>query len=217
MAQLAMFPLGMVLFPGALLPLHVFEPRYRQLTDDVLAGDREFGVTLIERGSEVGGGDLRTLAGTVARVEHAERFDDGRWALMCVGDRRIRVDRWFDDAPYPQAEVTEWPDGPSTVADGDYQTLVGLLRRTLALKTEIGEPAVPATVDLDDDPAAGSYQVAAFSPLGPSDRQRVLVAETAADRIALLRALLVDELELLTARIGMDPPGDLGHPSQGEA
>ena len=70
-----MFPLGGVLLPGAVLPLHVFEPRYRQLVVDCLAdddGDPEFGVTLIERGSEVGGGDQRTDVGVVARMVRVE-------------------------------------------------------------------------------------------------------------------------------------------------
>ena len=80
-----MFPLSSVLFPGAELPLHVFEPRYRELTDDCLAGDGEFGVVLIARGSEVGGGDQRFGVGTVAHIEAASPFDDGRWALLAEG------------------------------------------------------------------------------------------------------------------------------------
>ncbi|HEV7759443.1 MAG TPA: LON peptidase substrate-binding domain-containing protein, partial [Acidimicrobiales bacterium] len=99
-----MFPLGTVLVPGMLLPLHVFEPRYRQMLDDCLAGDRTFGVVLIERGSEVGGGDVRTGVGTLARILQAEQAADGRWALMAVGARRIRIDRWLPDDPYPRAE-----------------------------------------------------------------------------------------------------------------
>ena len=82
-----MFPLGTVLFPYAVLPLHVFEPRYRVMTRRCLDGDREFGVVLIERGSEVGGGDVRFGVGTIARiVQVAEtarrrlRARDGRLA-----------------------------------------------------------------------------------------------------------------------------------------
>ena len=87
-----MFPLGTVLFPHALLPLHVFEPRYRLMTERVLRGDGEFGVVLIERGSEVGGGDTRFDVGTVARVVRAQELPDGGYALATVGIRRIRVD-----------------------------------------------------------------------------------------------------------------------------
>ena len=66
-----MFPLGSVLLPSMVLPLHVFEPRYRALVRDVLDGDGEFGVCLISRGHEVGGDDVRTDVGTVARVHEA--------------------------------------------------------------------------------------------------------------------------------------------------
>src|SRR5688500_13997113 len=110
MAELPMFPLGSVLLPGMFLPLHVFEPRYRAMVEHCLAGDHEFGVVLIERGREVGGGDVRTHAGTVARIAEARQFADGRWALAAVGMRRIRVEAWLEDDPYPRAEVVEWPD-----------------------------------------------------------------------------------------------------------
>ena len=89
--RLPMFPLGSVLVPSAGLPLHVFEPRYRALVQDCLAGDREFGVVLIERGSEVGGDDVRTSVGTVARIVEATELPDGRWAVAAVGVRRVRV------------------------------------------------------------------------------------------------------------------------------
>ena len=98
-----MFPLGSVLFPSLVLPLHVFEERYRTLMRHVLDGDHEFGVCLIERGSEVGGGDFRSGIGTVATVQEAAELPDGRWAVVTVGTRRIRVERWLDDDPYPRA------------------------------------------------------------------------------------------------------------------
>ena len=109
-----MFPLQSVLVPHALLPLHVFEPRYREMVDDVLVGEpREFGVVLIERGSEVGGGDVRSDIGTLARIVQAQPFPDGRWALATVGTRRIVVDEWQIDDPYPRAVVTPFEDEPA--------------------------------------------------------------------------------------------------------
>src|SRR6478752_3521250 len=102
-----MFPLGTVLFPHALLPLRVFEARYRLMTERALRGDGEFGVVLIERGSEVGGGDTRFDVGTVARIVRAQQLPDGGFALATVGIRRIRVTAWLVDDPYPQAEVVD--------------------------------------------------------------------------------------------------------------
>ena len=90
-----MFPLQTVLFPNAVLPLHVFEPRYRELTETCLRGDGRFGVVLIQRGSDVGGGDLRFSVGTVARIVEAARTPDGRYLLATVGSERLRVRRWL--------------------------------------------------------------------------------------------------------------------------
>ena len=103
MTELAMFPLGTVLFPRVFLPLHIFEPRYRQLARHCVDGDQEFGVVLIERGSEVGGRDVRTSVGTVARIVEAVELDDGRWVLGAVGTRRIRVREWL-----PENEFGHW-------------------------------------------------------------------------------------------------------------
>jgi len=208
-----MFPLGHVLLPSAYLPLHVFEPRYRQLVVDCLDGDQEFGVVLIERGSEVGGGETRTSVGTVARVVEAAQLDDGRWALGAVGTRRIRVVEWLPDQPYPMAEVDDWPepDAPPDLADR-VADAVRVLRRVLAVRAELGESVASATVELADDPVLASYQAVAVSPLGPADQQRLLEVEAASERVDQLAALLAEEETFLAQRLAMeaadDPDGD---------
>lgn len=200
-APLPMFPLGSVLFPTMVLPLHIFEDRYRALVTDCLAGEQEFGVCLIERGFEVGGGEERTAVGTVAQIVDAQQFDDGRWAIAAVGTRRFKVVDWLPDDPYPRALVEDWIDEPLT---GDLGTerneVVEALRRVLAKMAELGDPAPPVDTDIDADPTLASYQVATLSPLGPFDRQRILSTPTTGERIDRLRALLSDELEVLEAR-----------------
>lgn len=200
-----MFPLGMVLFPSMFLPLHVFEPRYRVLARHCMDGNREFGVVLIERGSEVGGNDVRTLAGTVAQIVDATELDDGRWVLGTVGTRRVRVHEWLTDDPYPRAEVEDWLDG--TVDDDlmpAYETVLSVLRRVLALKAELAEPAVDATIDLSDDPALGSFQASAVAPLGPVDQQQLLTAPDSSARLARLTELLGEEEMFLRARLRLE-------------
>jgi Lon protease-like protein len=197
-----MFPLGTVLFPSVVLPLHVFEPRYRQLTAECIERELEFGVVLIERGSEVGGGDLRTDVGTLARIVQAQPFPDGRWALATVGTRRVRVHEWQDDDPYPRAIVEHLPDDPpSSGAAAALEAAVAELRLVLARKAELGEPAAPATTELSDDVELASYQAAALSPFGPVDHQRLLAAPGPDARLALLRELLVEEREFLDQRL----------------
>ena len=197
-----MFPLGSVLFPTVVLPLHVFEERYRQLTRDCLEADREFGVVLIERGSEVGGGDVRSTVGTVARIVEAEEYPDGRFALVAVGVRRVVVDEWLPDDPYPQAEVHEWPDPEVDESAADLlAAMLAPFRRSVALKGELGESAVPATIELSEDPGEAAFQAAAVGPLGPLDQLRVLSTEAVPERLALLTTLFTEEAEVLEARL----------------
>lgn len=215
MPTLPMFPLGTVLLPSVVLPLHVFEPRYRELVEHCLADGREpeFGVVLIERGNEVGGGDTRSMVGTVARILEAAQFPDGRWALGTVGTRRVRVSAWLDDDPFPRAEVADWDDPrPGDDVQEGLRSCVGVLRRTLALAAELGDDVMPATVELSDDPVLASYQAVAVSPLGPSDRQKLLSASSADARIASLRSLLDDEVAVLERRMALEDHDDDGPP-----
>lgn len=204
-----MFPLGTVLLPGMLLPLHVFESRYRRLVEDCRAGEGTFGVVLIERGSEVGGGDARTNVGTLARILRTDELPDGRWLLAAVGMHRIKVHRWLPDDPYPLAEVEAWPDVVDEEAVSDWALseegwgeVAALVRRAAALRRELGEAAPPLGFELADDVVVASYQAMAAAPLGPADRQRLLEAGPLGVRRELLIALLNEQIEVLQARLG---------------
>ncbi len=200
---LPMFPLGSVLVPSAGLPLHVFEPRYRALVRDCLAGEKEFGVVLIARGSEVGGEDVRTDAGTVARIVESAELPDGRWAIAAVGVRRLRVLEWLPDDPYPIAEVADWPDPePGQEHPEALAACLRALRRALALSAEAGDPAAPATIELSDDPVLAGYQATAVAPIGPLDQHALLTAASPDARVAQLSDLLQDCIEVLTLRLG---------------
>ncbi|MGH9205172.1 MAG: LON peptidase substrate-binding domain-containing protein, partial [Acidimicrobiales bacterium] len=166
-----MFPLGTVLFPAQPLPLHIFEPRYRQLTSDCLRGNHEFGVVLIERGHEVGGDDTRFSIGTVARISEAVQLPDGRWALLAVGGRRIGVVTWLPDDPYPVALVENLPERRlEHRAASLLSSTEGAVRRILAMAAELGEPiSAPVTFTLDEDPHTALWQLCAVAPLTAVD------------------------------------------------
>lgn len=210
-----MFPLGSVLLPSMVLPLHIFEPRYREMMEVVMASaDQSFGVVLIEQGHEVGGEDRRSMVGTLARVLETDQAPDGRWAVVAVGIGRIRVDEWLRDAPFPQAMVSDWPD--DSVASEpqlqQYQSLLAQHRRLLALTSEMGYDVGPIQ-ELSEDPTLGSFQIAATAPLSTMDRYQVLSSPTLEDRLPLIErslesALMLAELELGQAMI--DPLGDTG-------
>ena len=199
---LPMFPLGSVLFPGLPLVLHVFEERYRALARHCLDGDRELGVVLIERGQEVGGGDVRFGVGTRSLIVEAVQTDDGRYGLGLVGVGRIRVDRWLPDDPYPRANVSDLADGdPGSDAWARRDALEALLRRVLAMQAELGQSAAPATVELSVDPGVATWQAAALAGLGPVDAQRLLEAPGADERLDLVASLLDDEALVLAQRV----------------
>ena len=173
----AMFPLGSVLFPYALLPLHVFEPRYRVMMRHCLQGDKEFGVVLIERGSEVGGGDVRFDVGTRARIVQANELPDGRWAVQCVGMQRLRVARWLDDDPFPRADTEDLPEPqPGAGAHAAAERVRAGLQDVLALWHQL-DARVPTEVpEVSNDPTRGLFELAALAPIGPLDAQAVLAA-----------------------------------------
>jgi uncharacterized protein len=197
--RLPMFPLSAVLFPHATMPLHVFEPRYRELLRDCLAGDARFGIVLIERGSEVGGGDERSSLGTRGVITQAAELPDGRWVLEIEGEALVAVEEWLPDDPYPVALVHDATPGPSP---GDAGPLVGAagqrVRRARALLAEQGgaPPLAPdLALDGGGDIDRAAWELCSVAPLSAYDAQRLLAAEDAPERLRLL-AELMEELEL---------------------
>ncbi len=199
--RVPMFPLGMVMFPFTAVPLRVFEPRYQTLLDNVLAGDRRFGITLIERGSEVGGGDDRFAVGTLVRVSGVADLEEGHRAIVVAGLERINVVKWLEDDPHPWAEVVPAPDEfASDCADLLDQARV-LLERVMALASELGADTAEVDLEVADDPTIASYQLAALSPVTSLDAQRLLEAPNARSRLELIVALLSERVEILRARL----------------
>lgn len=202
---MAMFPLGSVLVPGGVLSLHVFEPRYRALVQHCLAAEEpDFGVVLIDRGSEVGGGDVRRTIGTVARMAQVGQTDDGRYAVIAVGIARVRVNAWLPDDPFPLADVDQWPDDDELP---DHELLAATIQRTrraAALASELGDPAGDPSGELSDDPLFASYQLIDLAPVGAADAYDLLCAAGAAARVAALAALL-DDIEAAQAFRLQDP------------
>lgn len=206
--ELAMFPLGSVLLPGMPLPLRVFEPRYVAMLSSVLADtEHEFGVVLIERGSEVGGGDVRFGVGTVARVASVE-VGDGSIGLLATGDARFEVVRWLQDEPFPRAEVRELPAlelDASTASD--LAAAEAVVRATLTRASEFVELPWSPDVELSAEPAERIWQVAGIAPLGSMDQLALLRSRTAAE----LLTVLVDETRAADLRFGagwVDDPRD---------
>lgn len=189
--ELAMFPLESAFLPNQDLPLRIFEPRYVALVRHCVDTGEPFGVVLISRGREVGGGDTRCDVGVLSRI--TESFDHGsdRYSLLCRTGQRIRVCEWLSDDPYPRASVTPWPDEA-----GDTVTaaqLGAVEDRVLALFERIAQARGVVLPEREvllgpDEADAGQrlYTLATHIPIGASDRYSVLSAPSAADRLNAL-------------------------------
>jgi Lon protease-like protein len=199
---LAMFPLGVTVFPGQVVPLHVFEERYRILLSEITSegADASFGIVLIDRGHEVGGGDHRVLVATRVEILQAEEFDDGRWGVVTAGVERINIIEWLDDDPYPRAIVS-----PRKVADNggaSLDDLEELLVETIGHAARQEGVDLPGPFEFSSDPLTRLDQLSALSPLTAFDRQLVLEASTTANQIDALQNALTEKLTLLQAHLG---------------
>lgn len=198
-----MFPLGSVVFPFTAIPLRVFEPRYQHLLDDVLATDRSFGTVLIERGSEVGGGDVRFDVGTMVRVATVERLPEGdQRQIIVAAVSRIRIERWLAEEPYPRAEVSDWPDEDEEMDPGLIEEVEDSLRRVMALAGELGADTGGMTADLDDDPVIASYEAAALTPVTALDFYSLLTEPGPVARLHRCRRLLEESAEQIRGQLG---------------
>lgn len=199
-----MFPLGSVLLPSAVMPLHIFEPRYRSMMRDCMKTNNEFGVALIERGSEVGGGDQRMAYGCIAQIVEAEEFDDGRWFVAAVGTRRFTVTAWGIDDPYPFADIEVLDEDPGS---DTLSVLVDLASARLdevnRLRSELGARREPTQRLMSTDPALASFQIGALAPLGPLDRYRLLSTDAPETRLSFLIETLDEQIGDLEAQIAL--------------
>ena len=207
MPVMPMFPLGSVLMPAMPLPLRIFEPRYLKLLGDLVAAETpEFGVVLIERGQEVGGGEKRMSLGTIASVTDIGTSEEF-YGLESVGSRRFRVNAWLPDDPYPIADIDFLPDliwddtlMPSRVH------LETKVRQLLAFASEFGDLQYSADVELSDDPMEACWQLAGVLPIGQLDQLDLLASQSAEELISRTYEIVTTADETLKAM--MADPGN---------
>jgi uncharacterized protein len=208
---LPLFPLGTVLYPGLLLPLNIFEERYRELVRDLLDGPepRRFGVIAIRRGRETGVDGISALyqIGCTATLREVAEQEDGRYHLVTVGTQRFRVVSLDTSRPYLQGEVDllEEEVGDEAAAglavDAVQRGFHGYLE-VLASRESV-EVTVP---ELPDEPLLLSYLVAASMILDLSVRQDLLAEPDAERRLGAERALLARETTMLRSLTATPAP-----------
>jgi uncharacterized protein len=213
--KLPLFPLGAVLYPGMLMPLHIFEERYRQLVRDLLGGPdpRRFGVIAIRKGRETGVEGVHSLyeIGCTATLRRVEQYPDGRFDIVTVGTQRFRLLALDQSLPYLQGDIE-----PLTDDAGDLAAAAPLVRAVqvafrayLAALTEEGG-AVVKIDDLPDEPTLLSFMVAAAMVIDLPERQGLLAEPDTMRRLGAERSLLARETAMLKATTSRPAP-DLRH------
>jgi hypothetical protein len=200
-----LFPLGLVLYPGVMLPLHIFEDRYRQLVRDLLDmqdGTRLFGVVAIKAGREVGNEGITALheIGCTAELRYAEAYEDGRFDIIVTGKTRFRLREVEPSAPL-RADVdllTDDQSAQSIPLAGRVARQFVSYREALLSAQGIRDEGDDDAPELPEDPAELAYLVAAAMILDLSDKQLLLAAETVDDRLRLELTLLKREASMVT-------------------
>jgi Lon protease-like protein len=209
--SLPLFPLGTVLFPGLLLPLHIFEERYRQLVRDLLAGPgpRRFGVVAIRKGRETGIDGISGLyrVGCTATLRQVTQHDDGRFDLVTAGTQRFRLDELDDSKPYLQGgvDLLREDTGDEAAAERAARAVQAAFHGYLSALAVHGATQV-SIPNLPDEPVALSYLIAASMIIDLSEKQVLLAEPDAASRLAAERALLTRETSMLRSLTSTPAP-----------
>jgi uncharacterized protein len=208
---LPLFPLGAVLYPGMLLPLHIFEERYRRLVRDLLAGPepRRFGVIAIRKGRETGVEGVHSLyeIGCTATLRRVEEYEDGRFDLVTVGTQRFRLLGLDQSLPYLQGTIEPLADDEVdlTAAVPVVHAVQTAFRTYLDALTESGGATVRVE-DLPDEPVLLSFLVAAAVVIDLPERQSLLTEPDTLRRLNAERALLSREASMLRTTTSRPAP-----------
>jgi Lon protease-like protein len=196
--EMPLFPLNVVLFPGMALPLHIFEPRYREMINRCLDENLAFGVVLIDKGQEVGGDALPHRVGTAARIVHVDRQPDGRINIQVVGTRRFRIEELNHDLPYLTGRVRHFPvtDGDTKLATEQAHRVRPKIMRYVELLTRATGVQLKLT-RLPEDATSLAFLTAITLQVRSEDKHRLLALPSVPQLLELGNYYLGRELQLL--------------------
>jgi len=202
--EVPLFPLSAVLFPHLLLPLYIFEERYKLMVNKCLADSAPFGVVLIKLGKEVGGPAVPHTVGTLARILHSQRESDGKMHISALGETRFKLLDWWRSEPYLTGRAMLWEDAMGeearvAILDNEARPL---LRACLTLQMKLAsQPFSPEEVELPPDSATLSYLIGAALELENLEKQKLLEIPDVEQRLGAEIALLTRNNERLEARL----------------
>ncbi|PKH44025.1 hypothetical protein SAMN05192575_10227 [Nocardioides alpinus] len=198
---LPMFPLGTVVFPGMSVPLHVFEDRYRMLVNHLLTVEdpaaRVFGTVAIREGYEVGDHGAQSVyrMGCVLQLTEVERRDDGTFDIVAVARERLMLEEMQRGVDFPQGVVALVPEPEVEVPDDLLDKARATFTAFRVAMTELQGDPFSGTLPRDPDYLA--WTLSALTPLPLAERQSLLEAENATERLRLVTRLLTEELRAI--------------------
>jgi Lon protease-like protein len=202
MIELPLFPLNTVLFPGATLPLHIFEDRYKQMISQCIEERRPFGVLLIRKGQEVGDIAEPFDIGTTAHIARVDELDEGKMNLLCLGGKRFRTVRLLNQEPYLTGEVefleTSEDDDPKAkeLSDDAGSLFAEYVRLYLAMSNQWAR-----SLEMPGDPDLLADFIGSRLGVDPHMKQRLLEELSARTRLALEVKILGEAIREMTPRV----------------
>jgi Lon protease-like protein len=209
---LPLFPLHTVLFPGMPVQLQIFETRYKQMLQACMAGDRSFGVVLIKRGAEASGPAAEPhLTGCRALIRKVQPLDEGRIALVALGQERFKLRSIVQEQPYllGRIEYRSMKIDPEMDLRSQISNLTGGLGRYLQLLNQPGRQAA-SSFDFPDDPLALAYNACSLLQLPLNEKQALLEMDEMEDLLSALGMTLRRELALMPALLAGSPVDSQG-------
>ncbi len=186
MADIPLFPLNVVLMPGTPLPLHIFEDRYKQMVNECLDAETEFGMIFADESG------TRQVGCTARIVDLVERYDDGRLVILVEGSQRFKLNNVLSGKPYYVGDIEYLEDGPQEDVSALAEECVALLERVVAAATE-------GSVDIEMEPPYLnlSFIIAGRIEFDLETRQQILELSTEKERLIKVKELLTEAAERL--------------------
>ena len=186
MSDIPLFPLNVVLMPGAPLPLHIFEERYKQMVNECLEQESEFGMVLADESG------TRQVGCTARIVELVERYEDGRMLILVEGSRRFRLNNVLTGRPYYVGEIDFFEEEE----EEDVGTLA---EECIALLERVVEAATEGSVGIEIEPPYRnlSFAIAGRVEFEPDTRQQILELTSERERLEKVKELLTAAAERL--------------------
>ena len=198
-----LFPLNTVLFPGASLPLQIFEERYKRLLQDCLDSDERFGIVLIKSGDEVGQPAIPHPIGTVAHITQVNEMRGDRFLIAVTGERRFKINTITRHRPYITADVSVLPDFDSEDARPESESILRQLNEYLSLITGL-QGGWTSEVRTSRDPAALSYFIAETLLIDLSEKQQLLEKPSTVSRLEAEADVLRRDIDQLRERVAIE-------------